>query len=189
MLIFNKLKKFGQFILLLSLIYSCQKDIPLLGEDEQGNTVIVPRDSVFISSIILIDFDTLNEFGNTWDSIITVPFDSGNFQYPDVYYNIGIYDTSFPFSYYQQTHFQNVNPFSLPLAYSMVPPIYIPGFGKPFYLRVFDLDLTSAGIDSTLMDSILFVVEPDFNLSNPYQSTVSGTGSRGTAVSLGLLWQ
>lgn len=177
------------FISIASVLSSCQKDIPVLGQDEQGNTIIVPKDSVFISSIILNSFDSLNPFGQLWDTIITTNFDSVNFQYPDVFYNIGIYDTLFPFSFYQQTHFVNVDPRNLPLVYNLTFPLYIPGFGKQFHLRVYDLDLSSAGRDSILMDSISFVVEPDLSLTNPYINSVSSIGTNGVSVKLGLTWQ
>lgn len=177
------------FTIFISAMSSCQKDIPVLGQDEQGNTIIVPRDSVFISSITLNTFDSLAPWGNLWDTVITTNFDSINFQYPDIFYNIGIYDTLFPFSYFQQTHFINVDPRNLPLVYNVVPPLYIPQFGKLFHLRIFDLDLSSAGRDSVLMDSIPFTVEPDFSLTNPYIGNVSSSGTNGVNITLGLTWQ
>lgn len=177
------------FAFMIIAMSSCQKDIPVLGQDEQGNTIIVPRDSVFISSITLNSFDSLAPWGNLWDTVITTNFDSINFQYPDIFYNIGIYDTLFPFSYFQQTHFINVDPRNLPLVYNLVPPLYIPGFGKQFHLRVFDLDLSLTGRDSVLMDSIPFTVEPDFSLTNPYINSVSSAGTNGVSVTLGLTWQ
>ncbi len=187
-----KNKYLGSFLFFAFVIIamsSCQKDIPVLGQDEQGNTIIVPRDSVFISSIILNSFDSLAPWGNLWDTVITTNFDSINFQYPDIFFNIGIYDTLFPFSYFQQTHFINVDPRNLPLVYNLIPPLYIPGFGKQFHLRVFDLDLSVSGRDSVLMDSIPFTVEPDFSLANPYINGVSSSGTNSISVTLGLTWQ
>jgi hypothetical protein len=189
MLIYKRLYCGLCVILALGLFYSCQKDIPVLGQDEQGNSIVIPRDSVFISSIRLNSFDSLTPWGALWDTAITSAFDSINFQYPDIFYNIGIYDETFPFSYYQQTFFVNVDPRSLPLVYYLVPPVQIPQFGKQFHLRVFDLELSASGRDSTFMDSIPFVVEPDFSLSNPYISEVTATGAGGINVTLGLTWR
>jgi hypothetical protein len=177
------------FIISLSAFISCQKDIPVLGQDEQGNTIIVPRDSVFISSIILNSFDSLTTSGFYWDTASSTPFDTTDHRYPDIFYNIGIYDESFPFSYYQQTYFVNVDPRNLPLTYNLIPRLYIPEFGKLFHLRVFDLDLAASGRDSVLMDSIPFVVAPDFNLTNPYINNVTSAGTNGVQVTLGLTWQ
>jgi hypothetical protein len=100
-----------------------------------------------------------------------------------------MYDELFPFSYYQHSYFVNVDPRKLPLVYQLVPPLYIPGFGKPFNLRVYDLDLTPAGRDSAFIDSIPFVVEPDFNLTNPYITNITSTGANGVSITLGLTWQ
>lgn len=177
------------FLFLVSVLSSCQKDIPVLGQDEQGNTIIVPRDSVFISSIILNNFDSLNTSGFHWDTLVTTGFDTVDYRYPDIFYNIGIYDTTFPFSFYQHTYFVNVDPRILPLVFNLVPPLYIPEFGKQFHLRIYDLDLSSSGRDSALIDSIPFIVEPDFNLTNPYLSTVTSAGTNGANVTLGLTWQ
>lgn len=172
-----------------TLLGSCQKDIPVLGQDEQGNTIIVPRDSVFISSISLNNFDSITPWGSYWDTIATTGFDTIDHRYADIFYNIGIYDTLFPFSFYQQTHFVNVDPRHLPLVYNLVPPLYIPGFGKQFHLRIYDLDLSVAGRDSVLMDSIPFLVEPDFSLTNPYINSVTSSGVNSVNVTLGLSWQ
>lgn len=176
-------------IFAITVLSSCQKDIPVLGQDDQGNTIIVPRDSVFISSITLSYFDSLTPWNSYWDTVATTGFDTTDHRYPDIFYNIGIYDMLFPFSFYQQSYFVNVDPRNLPLVYKIIPPLYIPEFGTQFHLRVFDLDLSPAGRDSILMDSIPFIVEPDFSLTNPYINGVTSTGTNGVQVTLGLTWQ
>ncbi len=176
-------------VIILQFLASCQKDIPVAGQDDQGNLVVVPRDSAWISSITLLYFDSLDSQGLLWDTVATTPYDSLNFQYPDVFYNIGIYDILFPLSFYQASCFFNMDPRQLPITYKLVPPVYIPAWGKPFHLRVYDREISASGVDSTLMDSVLFVVQPDFTLPNPYVSYFTSTGAAGVELTLGVIWQ
>jgi hypothetical protein len=183
------LPPFLWLLIIFELLASCQKDIPVAGQDDQGNVLIIPRDSAWIRSITLMYFDSLDGQGVLWDTAASTPYDSLNFQYPDIFFNIGIYDTLFPLSFYQASCFFNVDPRQLPITYQMVPPVYIPAWGKPFHIRVYDREITIHGADSTFMDSVLFVVQPDFTLPNPYVSNFTSTGAAGVELTLGVIWQ
>jgi len=171
-------------VLALSVFGSCQRDIPLLGEEEGE----VDHDTVFLWAITLNGYDTLDPQGMPWDSSASYLHDSMDYWYPDVFYNFDTYDTVNPFSYYQQTHFLNVSPDTLPVSYQLVPNVLVPWY-TPFFLRIYDFELDTPSVDSTFMDSILFVVGPDTVGPEKYPRTVTGIGPNGASVTLSLLWK
>ncbi len=172
-------------LLLFAAFFSaCQRDIPVLGEGEGDQDY----DSAFLWAITLNQYDTLDPSGMSWDSEPSYLFDSIYYRFPDVFYNIGNYDTTFDFTFSQQTHFLNVTPDTLPLTYQVDPALYIPGFNKPFHLRIYDFELDTPSVDSTFMDSILFVV-PDPGAPVPYPPNLTGMGANGASVTISLLWR
>lgn len=186
-----KVKMNSKSLLLLSVIVlffsitSCQEDIPLLGQDG----TVVDYDSAFLSSITLNGYDTLDPSGNYWDTTAVFFPDTANNRFPDVFYNIDIYDSSFLFSYFQDSHFDDVLPSELPLTYNINPPVYIPAFYKYFYLRTYDFEIDTPTVDSTFMDSILFVVGPDTVSAVKYPTSFTNNGTNGVNVSVGITWK
>jgi hypothetical protein len=191
------MKKAYIFLLLsvMSIFISCQKDIPLLGQDENGDTVIVPKSEVYIRAIILSSFPEKDP--NTmlpWDEGSIQSFDSVDYTGPDIYYNF--YKKSeegHEMMYKQLSHFSNVLPLNVdsPLVYILTDPFQIfPEYiDSTFYLRIYDLDYADPTNDSTLIDSIPFSIGPDYGQTNPYISSKSGIGFNGSYVTLGLEWK
>ena len=180
--------RFPRLALLFSVIImfsACQEDIPVLGEGDGDRNY----DSVFLWAITLNDYDTLYGFGQPWDSTFSWLYDSMYYRFPDVFYNIGMYDTTFPFSFYQKSHFLNVTPDTLPLAYLLEPEVWIPEFYKPFHVRLYDFELDTPSVDSTFIDSILFIVGPDPGGPEEFPRYVSGIGPNGTSVTISLFWR
>ena len=171
--------------IIASILSACQRDIPLLGEEDGP----VDYDSVYLWAITLTAFDTLDPGGMPWDTSSSYLYDSVDYRFPDVFYNIGVSDSLFPFSYYQQSHFLNISPDTLPVAYQLVPATLIPYHYKPFFLRMYDFELDTPSVDSTFMDSILFVVGPDTVGPDKYPQYVSGIGANGASIILSLLWK
>jgi len=177
-----KTRQFIVLIVSLSAISACQRDIPLLGQEDDQ----VDYDSVNIAAISLLGFDTLDPNGLYWDTSISVINDS-NYRYPDIFYNIG--DSGDALNYYQKSHFINVSPDTLPLTYQIVPALKLSQFYIPFYLRIFDFELDTPAVDSVLMDSIFFSIGPDTVSTEKYPKQVNSTGPEGTTVTLHLLWK
>ena len=187
--------RFPVLILTVSLILAfsaCQDDIPVLGQEENGT--ITPKDSVFIRYIALVSYQPNDPSGNPWDPISSTT-DLLDSLGPDVYYNSyndrgTAADSSDDFVFNQDTHFANVTDSMLPLVYYFTTPVYVPHFYDSIYLRVYDFEIDTPYVDSTLMDSIFFVIGPDTNQStNPYILSIPGTGFNGTQVQLGLGWK
>jgi hypothetical protein len=172
----------------------CQDDIPLLGEDENGNTVVTPKSEVYIRSILLSSFPQTDP--NTalpWDDGVIQPFDTLDYTGPDIYYNLyHKSDQGNIMQFNQLTHFSNVLPLSpdSPLVYVFTDPFQIlPEYiDSTFYLRIYDLDYADP-INDTYMDSIPFTIGPDNTQPNPYITSVSGVGFNGSQVTLGLEWK
>lgn len=171
--------------------YSCQKDIPVLGEDDNEST----KSKVYIRSIVLSQFNSIDaNTGLPWDNGSVQVFDSLDFIGPDIYFNYFYKSDSLDSMYfYQTTHFQNVQTLAVnaPLAYYLTTAVQIPAYfiDTTFYLKMYDLDYNGILNDSTLIDSIPFAIGPDFNQGNPYISSISSTGFNGSQVTLLLEWK
>lgn len=181
---------FGLVILTItaSVFTSCQDDIPLLGQDENG--IIVPRDSVYIKYIALFSFPANDPAtGSSWDDTnsVTDPYDSLGLA--DIFFNsYNINDLADTFFFFQATHFSNVLNTDTTVYY-FTDPVQIPHFYDSLYLRIYDAEIDTPAIDSTLIDSILFVIGPDTTQTNPYIPAISRTGFNGSQVAVGLDWK
>jgi hypothetical protein len=170
--------------------FGCQKDIPLLGEGQDAF-----RSKVFIRSITLHNFPEIDPVTTLpWDYGSVQTFDSDDSIGPDIYFNF--YHKSeegLEMMFKQLTHFVNVEPLSpdTPLVYYFTQPFQIfPEYiDTTFYLRVYDLDYADPVNDSTLIDSIPFTIGPDNSQPNPYITSISETGVRGSQMTLGLEWK
>lgn len=173
------------FIALASLIYySCQKDYNKPDNAASGYFGI--RSEVSISQIILDSFPVTDTAGLNWDYPAT---DSTRF--PDIFYNIFIDPDSTNMGFYQATHFENVDPDSLPLTYTLTTPYTLPGFGTIMTLKIFDFEIDSAAVvDTTEMTSFTFSVSPGDTITNPdpYPQTIS-VGNSAFKLRLGLVWK
>ena len=179
----------------ISVFTGCQEDIPLLGQDENGDTIITPKSEVYIRSIILSSFPQNDP--NTqqpWDEGSILIFDSLDYTGPDIFYKLyHKSDEGLPMIYDQATHFNNVLSLSpdTPLVYYLTQPFQIlPEYiDSTFYLTMNDLDYDANDTSFTHMDSIPFAIGPDNNLTNPYITSKSSIGINGSIVTLGLEWK
>ena len=184
--------KQGFFIILTAVssgFAGCQEDIPVLGEDVNG--AVTPKDSVYISYIALLSFPANDPgTGNPWDETSS-PIDPLDSLGPDIFFNCyddeNTPDSSDDFSFYQETHFANVNAADT-IIYYFTKPVLVPYFYDSFYLRMYDAEI-STPVDSTLIDSIFFMIGPDTLQSQPYVQGISGTGFNGSQVTIGLQWK
>jgi hypothetical protein len=180
----------------VSIIISCQKDIPLLGEDENGNTVVAPKTEVYIRSITLSSFPENNPSTLLpWDDGSVQPFDLQDSIGPDIYYYIYYYnpDNELPPIFYKQlSHFSDVLPLNpdSPLVYTLTEPFQIiPEYvDTTFYLTMFDLDFGEPN-DSTFIDSIRINIGEDTAQTHTYSTSISTIGLNGSKVILGLEWK
>ncbi|HKR06535.1 MAG TPA: hypothetical protein VJY62_18010 [Bacteroidia bacterium] len=183
------MKKSYLLLLLIAFtgIAGCQKDIPVLGQEEGDNT---SKSEVYIRSITLFGFSAIDP--NTmlsWDAGSVQPFDSLDDTGPDIYFNLyHKSDEGLPMSFHQLTHFANVLPLhpDTPLVYYLVPPFQIlPEYiDTTIYLTMYDLDFADPLNDSMYMDSIPFTVGSDDNVT-----FIDSSGFNGSRIILGLEWK
>jgi hypothetical protein len=176
---------FYVFFSILSACYSCQKDIPVLGED----AVDTGQTNVYINSIVLRSFPSIDPSTMLpWDDGSIQVFDSTDSVGPDIFYSYYYKSDVLPPMYYSQdTHFQDITPLPAdsPLVYFLTDPaLILPEYiDTTFYLKVNDLDLGTVN-DTNLIDSIPFAITNDHQITS-----VTGTGFNGTVVTLGLQWK
>jgi len=189
------MKKAYLLLLLIasSAFVGCQKDIPVLGQEEGG---VTPKSEVFIRAI------TLHTFPER-DPATTLKWDSGSFQSfdmsdtlgPDIFFSLyHKAEEGLIMSFVQPSHFSNVLPLNAdtPLVYYFTEPFQIlPEYvDSTFYLKVNDLDVADPVNFTTLMDSLPFTIGPDLtHPENPYVSSASSTGFNGSQVTLSLEWK
>lgn len=180
---------FFSMLILISALWSCQKDIPLLGEENTDSS----KTQVFITAISLSHFNAIDP--NTtlpWDDGSVFSFDSLDYTGPDIFFKFYYKsDVLAPMSYRQPSHFANADAATVtsqaPLVYYLTNPFEIPSYyiDTTFYLQMLDVDFNDPINDSTLMDSIPFTVGQD-SKNNPY---IVGTGFNGSQVTMQVLWK
>lgn len=171
-----------------SVFSGCQKDIPVLGEDENADSV---KQTAFINAIILRSFpgnDPLT--GMPWDSIQSS--DSLDKQQPDIFFSYYYKsEEQPPFLFDQATHFDDVLPLfqDNPLVYYLTPPQQVPSYymDTTFYLKIWDLDFINGEAAPALMDSIPFSISNKGVVPNP--TSIHNYGFNGSEATLLLTWQ
>jgi hypothetical protein len=174
------------FFAVTFVFYACQKDYNKPAETAPG--IYGTRTEVYVTGIEMDSFPPHDPWGYDWDSIY-LPTDTGRF--PDIFYKIYHDPDSTNSGFYMHTHFDDVNPNTLPNFYSLTSQFKIYGFDSLMTLDVYDFekDTATAAVDSTLMTRLTFQVAPgDSLIGNPYPESLMVTNSD-YRVKLRLKWK
>lgn len=181
------------FLIASTAFVGCQKDIPVLGQEDGDVTA---KSAVFIRAITLHTFPERDPSTTlTWDSGSFQTFDTTDSIGPDIFFSLyHKSDEGLIMSFTQPSHFVDVLPLNAdtPLIYYFTEPFQIlPEYiDSTFYLKVNDLEIVDPVNNVTLMDSLPFTIGPDLtHPEDPYPSSFSSTGFNGCQVTLSLEWK